>query len=384
MVVPIIYEPYYSKDSIWCAGIRSGIEKALTRKKYFPVYIDGDSYRSFDYDKLFKDTPRLLILVANRCSWILSALDFFEKNKIDILLVDCCPFINNSVKGQVFFHYEHGIATALEHLSKCGCSRTALYGLFRNSFADKMKQRAFEEKMRCRGIDNVGSLCFDNDNGLADCYDKFHSRISEFDSVICTNEIAANSLIKRLLADGIRVPEQLQIVSYGYTKLTDISNPSITTLKFDNCELGQQIVMAFRYLYNSSPDTTHLTIRISGKLIQRGSTRRQSDTASVSMTRADSLDTVTLNFYDDEEVTAFSRIEKLLLACDDIDVKLLLGLLENMPYERISDGLHLSRSTVFYRIHRLEEAIDITSLNDFKEFLITHHFKDILENYIDD
>lgn len=73
-----------------------------------------------------------------------------------------------------------------------------------------------------------------------------------------------------------------------------------------------------------------------------------------------------------------------MLACDDIDVKLLLGLLENMPYERISDGLHLSRSTVFYRIHRLEEAIDISSLNDFKEFLITHHFKDILENYIDD
>lgn len=381
MVIPIIYEPYYNRDSIWCAQIRTGIERALSQKKYSSVQIDGENYTEYDYGKLFGNAPRLLILVANRCSYILSALDFFRENSIDVVLVDCCPITNEAVKGQIYFNYEDGIDTILEHLSECGCKSTALYGVFKNSFADNLKQRAFTQKMLDHGIYNVQSRCFENNTGLVNCYHSFIERIHDFDSVICTNEIAANSLIKRLKNDSISIPDDLQIVSYGFTKLTDISVPSLTTLKFNNDAIGQQAISTFKYLYSANDRSIHITLRVSGELTARNSTKK-SAAPSHRPKCAGVVDGITsLNFYEDNEVSSFSKMEKLLLACDTSDIQIIQKILKNIPYEQIADNLHLSRGTIFYRIKNMERAVECQSLGEFKDFLTSHQFESIFSKH---
>lgn len=377
MIIPIIYEPYYNRDSIWCAKIRTGIERALSQKKYSSVQIDGENYAEYDYGKLFENAPRLLILVANRCSWILSALNFFSENNIGVVLVDCCPITNEAVKGQIYFHYENGTDIIFNHLSECGCKSTALYGVFKNSFADTVKQRAFAQKMLERGVTDIKDRCFENNTGLVNCYGDFIKKINKFDSVICTNEIAANSLIKRLKNDCVKIPDDLQIVSYGFTKLTDISVPSLTTLKFNSDAIGQQAISTFKYLYGANDNSIHITVRVSGELTVRDSTKKV--TAPLPRSKSyDITDGVTsLNFYDDKEVASFSKMEKLLLSSDNADIQIIQKILQNIPYEQIADTLHLSRGTVFYRIKNMEEAVECRSLGEFKNFLISHQFEDI-------
>ena len=375
MRVPVIYEPFYDRDSIWCASIRAGIERTVTQKKYSSVCIDGTAYREYDYDSLFAGAPRLLIIVANRPSWIRPALRFFAQKRRGVVLVDCCPLVNGAVKGQVFFHYEQSIETILSYLLQNGCTRTALYGCFEGSYADGLKQRAFDRIMTLRGVPSPSATHFDNNGSLERCYLDFRQRATEFDSVICTNEIVANSLIKRLAEDGIT---HLRLVSYGSTKLADCTS---TVLRFDNEQLAAQTVQAFRYLYNANNDSTYITVRVSGELVENRSSSAPADTSELSqISHHAHTDTPTLDFYSDQEVLALSKIEKLLEICDSIDLEMLSLVLRNVPYEQISDELHISRSTVFYRLRRIEDTLSVESLADMKRFLRSHHFDEIIQS----
>ena len=48
MQIPILYEPNYLRDSIWCEQIRIGIEQLVTQRRYTLYKIDGNAYQDFD------------------------------------------------------------------------------------------------------------------------------------------------------------------------------------------------------------------------------------------------------------------------------------------------------------------------------------------------
>ncbi|MGM9683156.1 MAG: hypothetical protein ACI3XQ_06125, partial [Eubacteriales bacterium] len=86
MIIPILFEPNFAENSIWCDSIRSGIESYAQKKKYVTIIIDGQKYREYDYNQLFENEPRLVLLVANSPAWGENALRFFEKEQIAVVL----------------------------------------------------------------------------------------------------------------------------------------------------------------------------------------------------------------------------------------------------------------------------------------------------------
>lgn len=380
MLIPFIVEPIYRNSSIWCAQTHTGLEAEISRKKYSGLNISAGEYRTFDYDRLFEreKSPRMVILIGTSPMWIPEALNFFSGQRIDVVLVSYQPPENVLVRGVVRIDYVAGIDTLLRHLAECGCRRPALYGCSVDSSADAIKKRAFFELTQYSGrFDPVA--CFDNQAGLKACYDEFreHIRTAEFDSVLCVNDIAAASLINRLQADHIRVPDELQVVCFGSSEISRLYRPSITSLTLDNVEVGRQAVSIFSYLVKSNPNVS-TSVRICGSLVRHESTRLCEKMPLPVSVEREKCQPNHSSFYADDEVMAFTMLENLLRSCDEFDFQILCSMLDGESTERIAEQLSMATETVRYRLRRILQNAKMKSRGELLDFIRGNDFGRVL------
>ena len=64
----------------------------------------------------------------------------------------------------------------------------------------------------------------------------------------------------------------------------------------------------------------------------------------------------------DERLLEIQSLEKMLRICDDIDFKIIDGLIDSKSYSKIGDELYISESSVKYRIKRLLAGSKIESI----------------------
>ena len=57
------------------------------------------------------------------------------------------------------------------------------------------------------------------------------------------------------------------------------------------------------------------------------------------------------NYYGDESVKELDNLDRMLLNCDEMDIKILKGLLEGLSYEQVAELHYFSANTVKYRVH---------------------------------
>lgn len=391
MIIPILYEKSFL-GSIWCQKIQNNLSVCIAKKKHTATVIDSDDYRTYDYEALFtEETPRLVVLIATTPAWIEQAVTFFEQRSIGVILSEYDTSNSEAVVATVTFDCSDSFQKMLAHLEACGCTRPAFYGYFENSVSDHYKKECFFAEMQKRGVSAPERLCLQNTNGLGDCYAKLKEQISRFDSVICLNELAAFLLVKHCTADGIRIPEDLQIITLGDSKICEISAPPITTLYADHAILGQQIVQLYRYLATADCQALKATVLIKGEILQRESTRPLHTVAApeppkptvapeieLSVPQPPPRHAMLTNFYDDPEVSTYSDLERILLLCDPTDLQILKLFVTDVPYDAISDATYLSRGAIFYRLNQLEHLFGIESHRALKKFLIEKRFLSIL------
>ncbi|HBF15978.1 MAG TPA: hypothetical protein DDW30_09945 [Clostridiales bacterium] len=372
MTIPILYEPAYLEHSVWCDKQRLGIEAVLAQKKYTVTQIDGNTYREYPYERLFAQSPRLIILIATSPSWIFPALCFFRDRNIRVILTDSYPWPSELVAAQCAIDYGGGIREIYRYFEAQGCSDIALYGLFRNSTTDDIKKTAFLQECRLRGIEDPEGHCFYNENDLGACYREFSRQLRRFRAVICVNDIVALSLLKHLRSDGIAVPDTLQLITIGGIDLIAHSHPKLSVFTVDHAAIGAQVISLYRYLANADSPSLRLTLKIAGQLIPRETTKQPLSTVPAPSSAAAPLPPPDLPnpcFYHNDEVQTFSKLEKMISICDETDLGIIRHILQGTPYEAIAEDLHLARNTVSYRIRRLANSISLSSRSELKQFL---------------
>lgn len=380
MLIPIIIEPNLI-DTIWCKQLSRHLDSTILERNYQSVYIDGNDYQNTDYNELFKKNPRLLILFGTSPSWLRQAILYLSGKGIRIVLLGNDSRFSSQLQGQVYFDYELSVHQLLDYFSACNCKGTALYGVFENSSSDLVKKNAFLCHLRQQGIPDGESRVFENKNNLKKCYDDFYKRISEFDSAICVNEIVAVSLAHKLRLDGVNVPNDFQILTYGSSNLTILSSPRLSTYIVDHHITAVQAIRLYKFLFSADDPNIHVTIKLSGDIIKRESTSEPVQSARVSSYEQPvfTSDTPNPNFYDDRTVTYFSKFEELLQSCDDLDFDILQRVLKKIPYERIAEELHTARNTVIYRLSKIQNSLSVKNKKELIEFLKSNQFDDLFK-----
>lgn len=360
MQIPIITEPDYGASSIWYADTRAGIRAELTRKRYTSAEFDGAELDSLDLAAM---GFHMAVLIGPSHAFITHALETLNAKGIDVVLVSFHPPDNMPVRGLLRIDYAAGVRTLMQHFAACGCRRTALYGSFSDSSADRIKKSEFHALS--------DGTCFDNPGSLAACWELFRPHAAEFDSVLCVNDIAAASLIHHLTEEGIRVPQDIQVACFGSSEIARLFSPAITAVTLDNMELGRQTVSIFSYLQKSDPNVS-VSVRVAGKLIVRESTCPTGMHPPLPE-RHPSKDNAP-SFYDDNEVLLFTQLEQLLASCDDLDRAIIAGQLAGESSEQLSWRLNLAPESIRYRMRRLTQQLGLDSRTALLDFLRTSHF----------
>ena len=167
------------------------------------------------------------------------------------------------------------------------------------------------------------------------------------------------------------MPDTLQLITIGGIDLVEHFTPKLSTFTVDHTAIGAQVISLYRYLVTSNSPSLRLSLKMTGQLIPRETTKRILQTAESAFS-ADSVPLPDLPnpcFYHNDEVQTFSKLEKIISVCDETDFGIIHHMLNNTSYETIAENLHLARNTVSYRIRRLANSISLNSGGELKQFL---------------
>ncbi len=352
MSVYIVSEPEFRK-STWCQGITEGLIEGARKKKTEVVLCNGSSPEEY------KGAGRhdMIAVVAHNPGWL---RHFVRKARSTVkahITVIGAQSTENEVSS-VTADTAHSVRSAMLYLSvDCKKTSTALYGVNPNLSADLCKLSAFGED---------GKVYY-NRNNLAECFHTFASDIDSFDSVICTNDYVALSLINQLKASGLYAKHKPFIVSLANTGLAPRATPSITSVTNDEQLLGETAVsVCFASIDN--PNIEAMKVNVRCRIIPRDTTDRIAVSDKELYPPAPTSYSPTL-FYSDEEVTSLLKIEKLLSSGDMTDVTIISMLATGSSYEEIAESVSMSVGGIKYRVASYTERCGFSGNKELKKLL---------------
>lgn len=397
MVLNLFVEPDF-RSSIWGAQYLKAIKDEASLKHYTVNLIKGESLHDVNWEQIYKDTPkrRLLIYIGTSAEAVGSLNGFFTKHHIHPIFINY--YSSDSFTelyenySNIITDYSASLRCILRHLFSLGRTNVALYGINPSSATDEKKKLKFEDYIRTAALVNSNHGVYRNTTCLDACYESFRKDIKKYDAVICSNDIAAMSLLENLKRDGISVPDDLFMVSFGNTKLTKVSYPSVTTSSANMAEFGKQAVRLYSFLSKRDADIS-ITVKVPSTLCVRESTStakvRQnaagdpfygeakehiaSPTPSVHAEIGEMPYYYNEKFFSDPKVNVLLRTENLLSSLVNTDAEILDGLMNAEPVSQMADRLYTSQQAIAYRIKRMCRIAEVKGVNELLNFLSAYY-----------
>lgn len=384
MKIYVYIDPEY-KESIWLIQAYRSICEEAAKKKYNVVLLDGESIFSADIDEYFKgETKRVLLVLTTSLehSEKLGAILF--KHNVHMLLVNHQnPQIANN-SSCVMVDYTDGMRRIVEYLCACGKISTALYGINPKSSTDMIKYEYFKnlQGMKYSRESAIAKDIYYNKHGFDECFNYMLPSLDKYDSFICANDIVARSLITKLTEVGKRVPEDIFVVSFGDYLISQMGEPTLTTISVDHSELGKQALFAYNYLRKSDTNI-NMTAKVPSTLFVRRSTADMNPKTNTERKYIPAPTEKILGFYNDEASLKILALEKMLASCDKLDLQIISGMLNKIPYSKMASGLFISENVIFYRIKRLVKAAEVENKEQLLSLISAHLSQKQISEYIE-
>ncbi|MCL2578475.1 MAG: GntR family transcriptional regulator [Oscillospiraceae bacterium] len=274
----------YADDYIF-PSIISGIEGALSEHGHrISLYLTRnrvDTERS-QLLSLLSDNIDGLLVEAVKSALPNPNLDLYKElaaQGVPVLFMnvyhsglDCNYIINDDVKGG---------RLAARHLIESG--HTKIGGIFKHDDVQgSFRYKGFIEELYARGLHlNENSVIWYSTETLSELFSPARislliERLKGVSAVICYNDQVAVKLVQSCAGAGIRVPQDLSVVSFDNSNLSSVSSVPLTTVTHPGAQMGrfaaQSILKAicspkFSLQHVYSPD---LVIRDSVHMLMKG------------------------------------------------------------------------------------------------------------------
>ncbi|MBQ3055612.1 MAG: winged helix-turn-helix transcriptional regulator [Oscillospiraceae bacterium] len=329
-MVGILRDPNYA-HSLWGKQLYESLTRAL-REKRIP-FCEIDSTCPHDLDGVF--------VIATEREWIESVLTRLNQGgHKPILLCNQAEHLPGVLYSCVCSDLNTSMKALLEHLTQLGKTRIALYGINTDSVSDLGR---VDSLYLWRGRDTSLQV-FANEGSLKDCFDRFFPLASTFDAVICPNDFAAVSLVRRLRAAAPETRSSLTVVSCSASCISDAYKNEIRSLEMNFDRFGRAAVHLHETLLKHRY-FSELTVKVAWTLEDVAETEKR----TVSLTPIQAKD----RFYQDPEFAEMLIVEHLLSVSDPVEQKILECLLNRETTDQIAEKTFLSSGSVRYHIKRL-------------------------------
>ena len=198
-------------------------------------------------DMLYEQRVGAVIQLGGRADDLTSDVEYVERvnQMINSIPLVVTGKLDGTMCSQVQIDAMRAIDLAMEHLIDLGHKEIALVGGRMDVLATFEKLQRYkqilnnyqldyhEEYVATGGYDYETG--YDRMNELFDC-----SRIPT--AVIAINDYAAAGVMRSVMEHGRRVPEDISVVSYDNTKITELLSPKLTSVDYDYEDFGQRLV----------------------------------------------------------------------------------------------------------------------------------------------
>ena len=339
-MVLIFEQPDYAR-SVWCAHIVSSLVSELRLKRL--------SFRMIaSLEELSEGTAGdFVFLVGSGNPFITDGIRAAERAGVYPILLNGRARDELTVGcSMVCSDMEGSMKDTADRLRASGRGRIALYGVNPRSIGDICRRAYFLKTAGAQEKD-----IFFNDGSLENCFNAFYTQADAYDAVICANDFAAISLVRRLSACDPAALEHLSIIGCAETRLTDFYADRIASVRGNFAEYGRAAVALLDTLKrNPCLSRVEMFIRWDVDPLSPKRAAPSPDPAAVSHAPAPPK---TDAFYEDGELREMLCIEQLLNACDALDRQILRRALMGEAYEDIAEHCFINVSTVKYRLRKM-------------------------------
>ena len=351
MAINIICEEAFEK-SIWCKQLLSGLTSELKKKR-----LHYDKYSHIDA----VENNTTVYIVGTNYNWLNHAIRVC--NSKGIVPIILCNQANRVIRGQY-----HGVCAdtynimkqLYEHFSHEGKKEIALYGVNPLSVSDTSRMEYFLDF-----VQNSAHV-YKNNGNLDECFKNFLPHLCNYDVVICVNNYAAISLVKKIEALDVKLLKNCTVVSCTETM---ISSQYKNRIAFVNQNLTQygKAAISLSEMTENCPFVSTITITIPGII---------SDTMPVisSIDIHSNIDAPQADlFYDDTELSNMLKLDHLLSECTATDQQIISLLLKDETYSKIAELCYLSESTVKYHIKKYMAICQVKTKQELLDFFKNYY-----------
>lgn len=359
MHIYIVCQPQ-SEKTHWCSLYIKGIHTEAKRK--------GDQVTLLQIEEaseLFqKEHPVCAGILSTSSIWTEKAAALLSDLGVEPIVIGGASREGYRHASFVYMDYREATYQLVEYLRTYKKERIALFAVSSDSSPDMIKKDAFLSYEKCREHD---VFYYSGDGLMNTSCEKFLAVWKNYDAVICCNDASAVILMHQLEAAGVSVPDDLFLCSFGDMAVSSIGKKTLTMARLHCTEIGRQVVSAC-HLLTHSENISGISVKVRCKFII-GDTTDNLPVVAETLGTTPTPSGISSQFHSDPSISRIFLAEKVLSACDAIDIDLLKLIINGYKYFDIAEILHVSESTIKYRLKRIIQISELESRDEVIEVM---------------
>lgn len=230
LMIPNITNPFFNQLSLV-------IEEYASSRGY-SIFLCNTN------DMIEKEKKYLDVLQSNRVAGIISARGKCkdEYRVLDMPVISLENNISEDIITVSSDNYNGG-KTAFEHLYDCGCRNILHIKGPKDFLATEERCKGFLDAAKGKDIKiDIIELKSDFHVKMFEENIKELNNITQYDGIFVFNDIAASVIIKLCNTRKIKVPEQVQIIGFDNSFISELMYPSLTTISQQIEQLGRMTI----------------------------------------------------------------------------------------------------------------------------------------------
>lgn len=339
----IIAEEQYSKTT-WYSMIIDGIKKE-THKRAIEVLVVPENH--------IQTLPvgTIIVLLGSSVSFISSCINKCYNSKLRPIVAGFEIYPNNAHISYVTINRRYAMSENIKHLISAGANHIALFGINSSIQTDMLRLKGWQDIAMTYDIGKEENDVYYSDNGLNECLYDFLNNYKKYDAVACTNDYYATYLLVEAAKVGIKIPNELMVTGFGNIQLGKFTNPTLTTVALNLQEVGNQTFKLYKHL-SKNPMLLSCSATLNSQIIARESTKSTYKNISRKIILEEDIQSTFEPSYE-KKLSSIYLLEKTISSIDEVDFKILHGLITNISYEVLAENIYLSNSAFRYRLNKL-------------------------------
>ncbi|SFB90681.1 LacI family transcriptional regulator [Parapedobacter composti] len=280
LIVPRISRYYQS-------AVITAIQNRLHENRYNLMICQSNESPEIEkelVDALFASRVEGLIVSTTLYTTDFSVFDIFARSGRPLVFFDRTPksYPAHKIQGD---DYKGGYLAA-DHLLRQGCRNIAYIGGATTCSIYRERYDGYRDALANYGIVPDEEMVFFHDltpENAVKTFDGILRMKKELDAIFAGNDTIALALVTHAKKLGMRLPDELKIVGYSNDPLTDVVNPSITSVEQHPYEVGEQSASLMLGLIGGTikPGKNYISVTIPVELVERESSQKMADTVII-------------------------------------------------------------------------------------------------------